>query len=77
MKDRGYAVKNYVVFVCIIRVNNTPTCTYAQDKRIDLGKITGGGSKKIEKTINESGYMRISSSSTAEWTENNDYNDIR
>lgn len=29
-----------------------------QGKCIDLGRITGGGGKKLEKKINESGYMR-------------------
>lgn len=41
---------------------------------IDLGRITGGGGKKLQKNINESGYMRISSANAAAWTENTEMN---
>lgn len=46
-------------------------------KCIDLGRITGGGGKKLEKKINESGVMRVSSANAAEWTRNDDTNLLR
>jgi cyclophilin family peptidyl-prolyl cis-trans isomerase len=49
----------------------------AQGKCIDLGRITGGGGKKLERKINESGYMRVSSANAAEWTRNDDANLLR
>jgi len=48
-----------------------------QDTCIDLGRVTGGGGKKLQKNINESGYMRISAANAADWTSNTEVNDLR
>jgi len=39
-----------------------------------MGRIVGGGGKRLEKNINPSGYMRISTSNAADWTRNLDAN---
>jgi cyclophilin family peptidyl-prolyl cis-trans isomerase len=48
-----------------------------QDSCIDFGRVVGGGGKKLQKNINESGYMRIASENAAAWTSNTEVNDLR
>jgi cyclophilin family peptidyl-prolyl cis-trans isomerase len=44
---------------------------------IDMGRVVGGGGKKLKKEINESGVMRIKTGNAADWTRNTEINELK